>query len=87
MTERTKVRLMRAAVMAAAAMTDVPSLALIMHRLGNGKLAMSACRGAGKGCNRNRYRKTKVPCEDCMGPLPEDMTMAQVLERLEKGDA
>jgi hypothetical protein len=31
-----------------------------------------------------RYRKS-VPCDDCLGPLPEHLTLAEVEERLQLG--
>lgn len=48
--------------------------------------SLYACRGEGKGCKRNRYRISKKQCEDCKGPLPEDMTLEQVQRELAKGD-
>ena len=52
-----------------------------------GKFRLWACRGTGKGCNRNRYRSSKSPCDDCFGPLDENMTLQQVADRLKQGDA
>ena len=62
-------------------------LDLIMHRDNDGKLKLWACRGGGKGCARNRYRKSRAPCEDCMGPLDEKLTLEQVQAKLATGDA
>lgn len=63
-------------------------LTLILYRPpGVSKWEMWACRGAGKGCKRNKTRKNLKPCEDCFGPLPEDMTLEEVTERLSRGDA
>ena len=62
-------------------------LDLILHKDAQGKFGLWACRGEGKGCNRNKYRNTKAPCTDCVGPLPEDMTLGEVQEKLRKGDA
>ncbi len=62
-------------------------LELILAHAGTGKLELYACRGIGKGCPRNRYRTSKSPCDDCMGPLPHDMTMEQVQKRIAAGDA
>lgn len=53
----------------------------------DGKFALWACRGTGKGCTRNKYRSSLKPCDDCFGPLPEDMTLEQVAQKLQKGEA
>lgn len=65
-------------------MTD---LNLILDRRDDGELAMWACRGEGKGCKRNTFRARKKCCSDCLGPLPDDMTLEQVTQRLKQGDA
>jgi hypothetical protein len=52
-----------------------------------GKLGLWACRGAGKGCARNKYRRQHAPCDDCLGPLDETMTLGQVSDRLKQGDS
>jgi hypothetical protein len=52
-----------------------------------GKFQLWACRGAGKGCERNRYRRAQKPCPDCYGPLDENLTLQQVVDRLKQGDA
>jgi len=62
------------------------TLQLILARISGPQFALFACRGAGKGCDRNTHRKTKAPCQDCFGPLPEDMTIGEVEQRLAKGD-
>ena len=62
-------------------------LEMILHKGADGKFSMYACRGAGKGCKRNVTRLRKTPCEDCWGPLDESMTVGEVHERLNKGDA
>lgn len=64
-------------------------LSLILYRKPDGAFGLWACRGAGKGCKRNSYRKdvSRKPCEDCVGPLPENLTLEQVQERLSRGDA
>jgi hypothetical protein len=64
-----------------------PQIDMILHRDGTGKFQLWACRGAGKGCDRNRYRKSKAPCPDCYGPLPPEMTIGEVHDRISKGDA
>jgi hypothetical protein len=66
---------------------DAPKLDLILARDRANKFALWACRGAGKGCKRNSHRARSVPCEDCFGPLPEQLTLAEVIQRIEKGDA
>lgn len=63
------------------------NLDLILHKETNGQFRMYACRGEGKGCKRNRYLNRKKPCGDCVGPLDEKLTIAEVQERLAKGDA
>lgn len=68
-------------------MTEERKLDLILHRDADDKLKLWACRGVGKGCARNRFRKSKAPCADCMGPLDEKLTMEEVLAKLETGDA
>jgi hypothetical protein len=62
-------------------------LDMILARDAAGEFQLWGCRGAGKGCNRNRYRKQKKPCADCFGPLPPQMMLGEVVERLAKGDA
>lgn len=62
-------------------------LNLILARDDKGEFQLWACRGTGKGCERNRYRQSKAACQDCYGPLPHDMTLAEVQARLQKGDA
>jgi hypothetical protein len=52
-----------------------------------GDFKLWACRGEGKGCDRNKYRKQKVHCEDCYGPCPEDITLAELKAILDRGDA
>ena len=56
---------------------------MILARDREQQVRLWACRGNGRGCNRNRYRKG-VPCADC--PLPEHLTLAEVEERLQRGD-
>lgn len=69
---------------------DKPQLSLILARDQQSPrhdLRLWACRGEGKGCKRNRYRTAKAPCDDCFGPLDPNMTVADVIKRLEQGDA
>lgn len=63
-----------------------PQLKMILARDHAGIFHLWACRGNGKGCNRNRFRKS-VPCDDCFGPLPETMTIGEVVDKLDRGDA
>jgi hypothetical protein len=56
---------------------------LILARDREHQLRLWACRGNGRGCKRNRHRKG-VLCEDCFGPLPEHLTLAEVEERLQR---
>jgi hypothetical protein len=65
----------------------VENLSTILAKDENGKFRLWACRGAGKGCTRNKYRRQQKPCADCFGPLDENMTLGQVVERLKQGDA
>lgn len=62
-------------------------LDMIMHRDTDGKLKLWACRGAGKGCTRNRYRTRKVPCDDCVPAHDETETIGELQSRIERGDA
>lgn len=62
-------------------------LVLILARKPDDKWGMWACRGTGQGCARNRHRSRATPCPDCFGPLKDDMTLAEVQERLAGGTA
>jgi hypothetical protein len=62
-------------------------LNLIMDRDAANELRLWACRGDGKGCRRNSFRSIKRACENCLGPLPENMTLAEVQKQLERADA
>lgn len=62
-------------------------LELILQRDNDGKLKLWACRGGGKGCKRNKYRQSRTACPDCFGPLPDNMTLGEVQNKLAKGDA
>ena len=64
-----------------------PKLDLILADDQAGKKRLWACRGEGKGCKRNKFRTSKAPCIDCMGPLDEKLTLEQVVEKLKQGDA
>lgn len=63
------------------------NLDLILAKDAGGDMRMWACRGEGKGCERNRFLRRKKPCDDCMGPLDESLTLEQVEVMLKKGDA
>jgi hypothetical protein len=62
-------------------------LKTILAKDATGKLRLWACRGEGKGCARNKYRRQQAPCADCFGPLEETMTLGEVADRLKQGDA
>lgn len=62
-------------------------LAMILAKDAAGKFRLWACRGEGKGCARNQFRQRKAPCIDCFGPLDENLTLTQVIDRMAKGDA
>lgn len=67
---------------------EVAGLRLILEGdLEPDSLQAWACRGNGKGCRRNRFRKQSKHCDDCFGPLSPDMTLEQVKARLGQGDA
>lgn len=68
-------------------MTENLKLDLILQKEASGEFELYACRGKGKGCKRNKTREKKAACEDCMGPLPEHLTLEEVYNRLNKGDA
>lgn len=42
-----------------------------------------ACRGEGKGCDRNKYRKAQKHCEDCVEAI-ESETLGELQERLQR---
>ncbi len=66
--------------------TGAPQLKMILYRDGDGKMKLWACRGAGKGCKRNRYRKA-VPCDDCVPAHDGNETIEQLQARIARGDA
>jgi len=63
------------------------NLSTILAKDDKGKFQLWACRGVGKGCERNKYRRAQQPCPDCYGPLEETMTLGEVVDRLKQGDA
>jgi hypothetical protein len=62
-------------------------LDLILAKDAGGELRLWACRGVGKGCARNKYRRRRTPCADCVGPLDEKLTIGEVEQMLARGDA
>lgn len=62
-------------------------LDLILAKDGAGEARLWACRGEGKGCARNKFRRQHKPCDSCFGPLREDLTLGEVTELLARGDA
>lgn len=63
------------------------TLQMILAKDNAGDFRMWACRGEGRGCKRNKYRTSKKPCEDCKGPLDENLTIEEVQKMLARGDA
>ena len=66
-------------------MADI-KLAMILYRDADGELKLWACRGVGRGCKRNRFRKS-IPCEDCVPAHDENETLGELRDRVERGDA
>ncbi|WP_375782929.1 hypothetical protein ACE10Z_23735 [Bradyrhizobium sp. Pha-3] len=62
-------------------------LDMILAKDEAGEFRLWACRGEGKGCDRNKYRRSKSPCVDCVGPLDENLTLGEVMDQLNRGDA
>lgn len=62
-------------------------LSTILAKDESGEFRLWACRGEGKGCERNKHRRKAAPCSDCFGPLDENMTLGEVTDRLKQGDA
>lgn len=65
----------------------MPDLDFIMVRARDDSFQLFACRGAGKGCTRNRFRSTKAPCEDCLPADDPAETVMSFKARLSRGDA
>lgn len=59
-------------------MPDNPKLTMIMDKTDAGKFAMWACMTEGIGCRRNGFRSAKRRCPDCLGPLPDNLTLGEV---------
>lgn len=68
-------------------MSTGQQLHTILAKDEKGAFRLWACRGEGKGCARNKYRRQQKPCEDCFGPLDESLTLGEVVDRLKSGDA
>jgi hypothetical protein len=68
-------------------LSDASQLQLILAKDAGGDYQLYACRGEGKGCARNKYRASKKPCSDCIGPLDENLTVGDVVDMLKRGDA
>jgi hypothetical protein len=64
-----------------------PELKTILAKDAAGNFRLWACRGEGKGCARNQFRERQKPCDDCMGPLDENLTLGEVMDKLKQGDA
>jgi hypothetical protein len=60
-------------------------LQLVLERVHPGNerhcFKLWACRGEGRGCNRNRFRETKVHCDDCVEARDEE-TIGQLIARM-----
>jgi hypothetical protein len=69
------------------AVNSKTQISTILAKDEEGEFRLWACRGAGKGCDRNKYRRSVKPCDDCLGPLDENLTLDQVAARLKSGDA
>lgn len=65
---------------------SAPKLDMILHRDIDGQMKLWACRGTGKGCKRNRFRKS-IPCEDCVPAHDGNETLEQLQGRIARGDA
>lgn len=70
---------------------DMSDLEFIMERVAHDGLAtdfaLFACRGAGRGCPRNKFRSRKVHCDDCLKADNPNETLVDFKARLERGDA
>lgn len=62
-------------------------LEFILHRDKPGNAAdcfgLYACRGVGRGCERNKHRKNKAKCDDCLR-ADENETLGAFQERLNR---
>ena len=64
---------------------------MIMERVGTGSgpgaFALWACRGAGRGCTRNKFLSRKKHCDDCVPAHDMNETLEQLQKRIARGDA
>ncbi len=64
---------------------------LIMEKVGDGDtpadFAFWACRGEGRGCSRNKYRSRKKHCDDCVQAHNPHETLAELRQRIERGES
>lgn len=68
-------------------MSEENELKFILAKDGRNNFKLHACRGVGKGCERNKFRKQMVPCQDCIPCDDETETLGELQARLKKGDA
>lgn len=71
-------------------MSDDPKMSFILERVRSGDtldcFQLWLCRGEGKGCKRNKHRKSIVHCDDCV--LGDDKeTLEELQKRVTRGDA
>jgi len=66
-------------------------LTFIMERTGPGRgeenFRLWACRGEGRGCQRNKHRANAKHCDDCLPADNPNETLAEFQARLQRGDA
>lgn len=69
---------------------DEPNLKMILERVAEGStrscFKLWACRGEGRGCARNKFRRRTTRCDDCVETHNEE-TIAALMARMERGDA
>lgn len=68
-------------------MSEKTTLRMILAKDKTGAFRLWACRGEGKGCERNRYRNQMKPCDDCFGPCNEGSTLEEIMDEISRGDA
>lgn len=51
-----------------------------------GKFRLAFCRGKEHGCDRNPQHRSS-PCELCIVPENENMTLGELVEKIKKGAA
>lgn len=62
-------------------------LQMILVKEDSGEFVLYACISVGRGCERNRHRKNKVQCEDCVRCGDPNETLEQVMKRVRGGTA